>query len=141
MVELGRVDIYTDTSMISYHLALTKRGNLEILFNMISYIKKHQNSEILFDPTEPDVDMTDFQREDWGLIINGNVKDDMPPIVSFNESGTGDMPEPRGQGFTITVYVDCDIGSDCVTRRSRTGFSIFFNGAPIYWRSAKKTEL
>ena len=48
------------------------------------------------------------------------------------------MPEPRVQGFTMTVYVDCDIGGDCVTRIPRTGFSIFLNGAPIYWISAKQ---
>ena len=98
---------------------------------MLSYLKKHQNSDILFDPTDPDVDMTNFQNEDWGLSIYGNVKQEMPPIVSFSELGTGNMPDPRGQGFAITVYVDCDIGGDFVTCRSRTGFVIFLSGSPI----------
>ena len=62
----------------------------------------------------------------------------MLPIVSFAESGTGNMPETRGQVFIMTVYVDCDLGGDCVNRRSRTGFSIFLKGAPIYWRSPKQ---
>ena len=62
----------------------------------------------------------------------------MPPIVLFTESGTGDMPDPRGQGFPIKVYVKCDIGGDCVTRRSRTGFAIFLNGASIYQRRSKQ---
>ena len=62
----------------------------------------------------------------------------MPPVVSFSESGTGDMRETCGQGFTLTVYVDCDIGGDFVTRRSIRMFSIFINGSPIYWRSAKQ---
>ena len=48
------------------------------------------------------------------------------------------MPEPRGQEFIMTVYVDCYIGGDFDTRISRTGFAIFINGAPIYWRSAKQ---
>ena len=39
----------------------------------------------------------------------------MLPLVSFSESGTSDMPDPSGQGFTMIVYVDCDIGGDCVT--------------------------
>ena len=34
MVELGRFDICTDTSMISSHLALPRHGYLESLFNM-----------------------------------------------------------------------------------------------------------
>ena len=103
MVELGRVDICTETSMMSSHLALPRRGHLEILFHMLSYLKKHQNSEMLFDPTEPDIGMADFRSEDWGLSIYGDVKEEIPPIVSFAESGTGDMPEPRGQVFTMTV--------------------------------------
>ena len=132
MVELGKVDICTETSMMSYHFVLPQRGNLESLFHMFYYLNKHQKSEILFDPTEPDVDMADFKREDWGISIYGDVKGEIPPIVLFNESGTGDMPELCGQGLTTIVYVDCDINIDCVTCRPITGLSIFINGAPIY---------
>ena len=92
----------------------------------------------MFDPNYPYVDMAHLQREDWGLRIYGDVEQDIPPILLFSESGTGNMPEPRGQGFTMTVYVDCDLGGDCVTHRSIIVFSIFLNGAPIYWRSAKQ---
>ena len=116
---------------MSYHLALPRRGHLEILFHILSYLNKHKNSEMLFDPTEPDVDMAYFHCEDWGLSIYGDVKEDMMSIVSFAESGTANMPDPRGQGFTMTVYFDCDLGDDCVARRLRTGFDIFLNGAPI----------
>ena len=62
----------------------------------------------------------------------------MLPIFSFAESGTGDMPDPRGKGFTMKVYVDCDIGGDCVTCRSIPVFAIFLDGATIYWRSANQ---
>ena len=48
------------------------------------------------------------------------------------------MPDPCCQVFKMIVYVDCDIGVDCVTQRSRTGFAIFLNRAPIYWISAKQ---
>ena len=60
MFELGRVDIYTETSMMSSHLALTQSGHLESLFNMFYYLKMHQNSEMLFGTTDLDVDMSDF---------------------------------------------------------------------------------
>ena len=46
--------------MISSHLALPRRGNLESLFHMFSYLKKHQNSDIMLDHTQPDVYMADF---------------------------------------------------------------------------------
>ena len=40
----------------------------------------------------------------------------------------------------MRVYVDSDHAGDTVTQRSRTGFVIFLNGAPIYWSSKKKTS-
>ena len=140
MVELGRVDICTEVSMMSSHLALPREGHLEAVFHMFAYLKKNHNSEMVFDPSEPDIDMSDFPREYWSLSIYGDVKEDMPPTCPFTESGPADMPAPRGVGFTMTVYVDCDLGGDCVTRRSRTGFAVFLNGAPIYWMSKKQSS-
>ena len=84
MVELGRVDICTETSTMSSHLVLPQRGHLVIFFHMYYYLKKHQNSEMMFDPTAPDVEMDEFQREDWGLSIYGDVNEEMTPIVSFS---------------------------------------------------------
>ena len=84
---------------------------------------------MVFDPSEPDVDANGFPRDDWSLSIYGDVSEELPKAVPFEESGPGDMPEPRGQGFTMRVYVDCDLGGELVTRRSRsrTGFAVFLN--------------
>ena len=140
MVELVRVEICTEVSMMSSHLALPRKGHLGAVFHMFAYLKKHHNSEMAFDPLDPEIDMDDFQREYWSLSIYGDVKEDMPPTCPFTESGPADMPAPRGVGFTMTVYVDCDLGGACVTRRSRTGFAVFINGAPIYWMSKKQSS-
>ena len=125
MVELGRVDICTDTSIMSSHLALPRSEHLERLFHMFYYLNNNHNSEMLFDPNESDAYMAGFHSEDWGLSTYGNFKEGIPSIVLFAESGTGNMPDPRGQGFTTTVYFDCDPGGDCVTCRSRTGLMSF----------------
>ena len=77
---------------------------------MVAYFKAHNNSEMVFDPAEPDIDMNDFQREDWSLSIYGNVKEELPPQKPFEESGPANMPEPRGKSFRITTYIDCDLG-------------------------------
>jgi hypothetical protein len=42
--------------------------------------------------------------------------------------------------MTVRVYVDADHAGDLLTRRSRTGFIVFFNRAPIYWSSKKQTS-
>ena len=140
MVELGRVEICTEVRMMSSHLALPQKGHLEAVFHMFTYLKKRHNSEMLFDPAEPEIVMAYFPREDWSLSIYDDVKEDMPPTCPFSESGHADMPAPRGLGFTITVYVDCDMGDDCVTFRSRNGFAVFLYGAPIYWVSKKQSN-
>jgi len=48
------------------------------------------------------------------------------------------MPTPHGPNMTMRVYVDSDHAGDLVTRRSRTGFIVFLNNAPIYWSSKKQ---
>ena len=48
------------------------------------------------------------------------------------------MPTPIGKEVVIRCFVDADHAKDTVTRRSRTGFIIFVNNAPIYWMSKKQ---
>ena len=50
------------------------------------------------------------------------------------------MPKPCGPSMTMRVFVDADHAGDLITRRSRTGFIVFLNGAPIYWSSKKQTS-
>ena len=33
--------------------------------------------------------------------------------------------------------MDIDHDDDCINRRSRTGFLVFLNSAPVYWLSKK----
>ena len=40
----------------------------------------------------------------------------------------------------MRVFVDSDHAGETLTRRSRTGFIVFLNGAPIYWLSKKQTS-
>ena len=110
MVKLGRVDIYTEVSMMSSCLAMPRRGHLDALFRVFAYLKKNHNTCMVFNPTEPKVDMKDFPREDWSYSIYGDAKEELPPMKPFADSVPGDMAEPRGIFFTMTVYVDCNLG-------------------------------
>ena len=51
------------------------------------------------------------------------------------------MPESRGLGFVMRAYVDADHASNTITRRSRTGFLVYLNMAPVYWLSKKQTSV
>ena len=132
MVELGRVDITCEVSMMSSHLALPRRGHLDQLLHMFAYLKKNHNAELVFDPSDPDIDKSLFERKDWSSSEFGLVgKEEIP----------ANAPEARGQGFTMSGYVDADHATDSMTRKSRTGFIIYLNNAPIYWLSRKQLSV
>ena len=86
------------------------------------------NTEMVFDPSVPDLYADKFQRQDW----SHNVYSDAPLDQQLN------MPKPWLQGFIVHVYVDSDHAGDTVTRRSRTGFFIYCNNSLVYCMSKKQ---
>lgn len=126
-VELGRVDIITEVSMLSAHLALPREGHLEAVYHIYAYLDKKHNSRIVFDPTYPDIDMSKFKECDWRAFY-GDAKEAIPP----------NAPEARGKSVDLRLFVDSDHAGDLSTRRSRTGFFIFLNSAPIVWFSKRQ---
>jgi hypothetical protein len=130
MVELGRVDIITEVSMLASQMAMPRRGHLEAVFHMYAYLHNKHNSTMVFDPSYPDIDMRDFKVCDWKNFY-GDVKEAIPP----------NAPPPRGKEVDIRLYVDSDHAGDRLTRRSRTGFFIYMNGAPIAWQSKKQATI
>ena len=129
IVELGRVDICCELSMLSSHLALPREGHLDQLFHMFAYLKKYHNAEMVFDPSEPDIDESIFARQDWTTSEFGQT---------LSETLPANMPQPRGFGFTMRAFVDADHATDSMTRKSRTGFLVYLNSAPIFWTSKKQ---
>lgn len=133
IVELGRIDVCLEVSMMSSHLALPREGHLEQVLHIFAYLKKYHNTELVFDPSDPVVDEGEFERKDWTASEFGHIqgKEEVPD----------NMPEPRGMGFVMRAKVDADHASDSVTRRSRTGFLVYLNCAPIHWWSKKQTSV
>jgi hypothetical protein len=99
-VELGRVDICLECSMMSSHLALPREGHMHQVFHIFAYLKKYHNTELVFDPSDPCIDESDFELQDWTSSEFGHIqgKEELPP----------NMPQPRGIGFTMRAKVDAD---------------------------------
>jgi hypothetical protein len=55
-VELGRVDIIIEVSMLSSHLALPRDGHLVGALHIFADLDKKQNARMMFDPTYPVID-------------------------------------------------------------------------------------
>ena len=86
VVELRRIDIISELSILASQLELPQEGHLEEVFKILGYLKCHQNSRIVFNPTYPNPDMSMFQEHYWcGFYCD--VKGVMPP----------NAPETRGK--------------------------------------------
>ena len=65
IVELGRVDLCLEVSMMSSYLAMPREGHLEALFHIFAHLKKYHNAELVYDPSDPVIDETKFEAKDW----------------------------------------------------------------------------
>ena len=128
MVELRRVDICVEVSMISSWLGMPREGHLHQLLNIFAYLKKHHNTEMVFDPSVPDFDADKLQRQDWSQTVYGDAPPDWPT----------NMTTYRGQGFIVSAYVESDHVGETVTKRSINGFFIYCNSALDYWMFKKQ---
>jgi len=127
-VELGRIDICGETSMMASYCAAPRIGHLEAVYHMFAYLKHHENSRLVFNPDY--AKHKPSEQADWSEFYR-DAKEQIPL----------DMPEPRGKEIQTTCFVDSDHAGDKVTRRSRTGVLIFANRAPIVWYSKKQTSI
>ena len=73
IVELGRVDVCLEVSMMSSHIAIPRQGHLEQVLHIFGHLKKYYNTEIVFDPSDPVIDETKFEKQDWTSSEFGHV--------------------------------------------------------------------
>ena len=137
LIELGRIDVLLETTLLASFLMSPRIGHLTQLANIVAYLKKHQRSSILMDPGKLDLvwkgnelDHPDRKREIMRTIYR-DAEDDVP----------SNAPPPRGKSVQINVYTDADHAGDRITRRSHTGIIIFVNMAPISWFSKKQNTV
>ena len=131
IVELRCVDINCEVLIMSSCMALPRYGHLQQLYNIYNYLKKHHNTEMVFDPTKPEINKELFDRQDWthSVYASGGAK--------LEEAKPVGRPEARGEGFTMRLYVDSDHAGNSTTRISITGFVVYLQNALIYWSSKK----
>jgi hypothetical protein len=79
MVEIGRIDIITEVSMLASCVAAPRRGQLDTIFHMFAYLEKKHKSRLVFDPTYPQINMDEFKECDWKEYY-GEVTEAIPPM-------------------------------------------------------------
>ncbi len=114
MVELGHIDIGTEVSHLSAHLAFPCEGHLETALHIMSNLSQKQYSRLIFDPTYPKIDMGQFPQYNLTEFC-GNVEEAFPV----------DMSKPLGKDVDVCMMCERDHARDKRTRCSCTGFLIF----------------
>ena len=63
-MEFVRSDIVMETSVLASMMALPCEDRLDVVFHMFAFLKRNHNGVMVFDPTEPEIDINKFPRED-----------------------------------------------------------------------------
>ena len=139
IVELGRINIQHEVSLLSQYLVQPREGHLSQTCNIFRYLKgRYNKGYIVMDPMKWDInwvggpdDMHPRKRAEYMSELYPDAKQVIPH----------DMPKPLGKSINITCFVDADHAGNKITRRSHTGIIIYVNSAPIIWYSKRQNTV
>ena len=105
-VEIGCINIYLETSLLSQYQANPHFGHLEVAYHIFAYLKKHPDmGKLAYDSKAPDIDENFFHpNADWRDFY-GNITEELPP----------NMPKPWGHAVTISAFVDANHAGNIIT--------------------------
>ena len=138
LCEIGRLDILTETSLLSTYLTCPRVGHLHQALHVFKYLSDHKRSKVVFDPNYVDINDNHLPHEERAINKAKFMSELYPDAV---EEIPTNAPKPRGRPVQITCFVDADHGGDKITRRSRTGVLIMINKAPIMWYSKRQNTV
>jgi hypothetical protein len=128
IIEMGRLDITMEVSMLAAHMAAPREGHLRVVYQVFAYLKNKQNARLIYDPTYPRINRSQFKSDQSWATFYGDVKGAIPP----------NAPVPRGRSVILRLFVDSDHAGNMVTRRSRTGLVQLISNAIVNWFSKKQ---
>jgi len=135
-IELGRIDILTEVSCLSQHLAEPREGHVIAVYKIFRYLNlrlKNSKDRIVANGKSIFIDyatFNDFNREEW-LDFYHDAREEFPIR----------MPEPLGNPVHVLAYVDANHAENMKTRRSHSGILMYMNQAPIIWYSKRQNTM
>ena len=61
MIKLERIDIITEVSLSSSHIAIPREGHLEASVHVMAHVGQKYNSWLLYDSLYPEIDHSSFK--------------------------------------------------------------------------------
>jgi hypothetical protein len=99
-VELGRVDILLETSLLLTHLAMPRIGHLNQVYRMFGYLKLYPKRNLAFDGMHPIISERMLKKHEW---------QDFYRVA--REAIPCNMPTPRVNAMSIRCFVDVSHGA------------------------------
>ena len=125
MVELGRVDIAHEVSILLSYLVDPRTGHIIQAVHIFKYLDIHHNDELVHNPKYQYFELPET------IISQRNLMKEMYPDTT--EDIPSNAPEHCGNAVQMNLFVDSDHAGDKVTRQSQTGILLYCNSAPIIW--------
>jgi hypothetical protein len=75
--EIGHINITTEVSLLSLNLAYLWEGHLDAALHVMGYLRLKYNSQLIFNPTCPNIDNSTFQHYDWEEFY-GDIQEAIP---------------------------------------------------------------
>eukprot|EP00957_Ditylum_brightwellii_P095705 7292199-Ditylum_brightwellii.AAC.1 len=76
MIELGRIDIRLEVSLMSSHLAMPRTDHMSEVVRIFMHLRKHHNIELMFDPRKEEVPTNLPESRGMGFVTRANVDAD-----------------------------------------------------------------
>ena len=115
-VEIGKIDIVIEVSLLSTHLAIPRERQLEQVLHIFEYLKIRKKMRLIFDCSYQIISSKIFNKYDW-FDLSRDAKDAITP----------NMPESSKHEVSISIFVDADLAGDKFTRHIQTWVLILIN--------------
>ena len=129
-VALGRIDIISATVTMARFRPAPRRGHLDRLKRVYSFLRNYKKTAIKFNTEMPDYSRyKKVEAPNWGHIYH-----------PCGEELPSDMPPAKGKPVMTTTFVDANLMHDILTGRSCTGIIHLLNKTPIDWFSKRQNQ-
>ena len=81
MVDIGRIEITTEISLLSSHNAYPREGYFETVLHVMVYLEIKHNYRLAMDPNYPPINEDNFNSHYW-IDFYGDVQEDIPVNTS-----------------------------------------------------------